>query len=335
MTGDWEVFRLGDLPDNQIADPNLSQGRGKNVVDMAPTRSPDAQWVAFTSNRDGNWEIYLTKVDNTITRRVTYNTHAKDIDPTWSPDGRFIAFETDRDGNWELYVLDVSTGIEYRITDNPASDINPFWSNDSKKLVYQSDRDGIWQIYEMDLVNHIERRISDGKGEDYDPEYSFKGDRIAFRSYRDNNPHSVIYVMNVDGSDVTPISNPAGDAANHTWYLDDSIIAYQSNLDGDNDIYVYQFSDGQTRLVTDNNIEDYAPTWLCNAPIVVFTSDVTNDPNIYNTPALPIEAPSILVDKQANQMTTDDHNDVYPENNPTEENASQEGNTPPHIDINS
>jgi PKD repeat protein len=329
MPGPWNVYRLGPLDKYPQASPNLSQGKGKDVIDMAPTRSPDTEWVAFTSNRDGNWELYVAKVDNSIIRRVTFNTHAKDIDPVWSPDGKYIAFESDRDGNWELYLLNVATGEEKRLTDNPASDINAFWSADSRKIAFQSDRDGKWQVYEKEIATGIERRLSDGLGEDVDPAYSFNGKMVAFRSYRDGN--SVIYLMNVDGTDVHPISDPKGNASNHTWYMDDSIIAYQSDLDGDLDIYVYELKSGKTRLVTDNTIADYALTWECGAPIVVFTSDAKQDPNIFNTPALPITADSIIVEKQASQMTFDKADDVYPEYAPTEENASQEDNVPPHF----
>jgi PKD repeat protein/Tol biopolymer transport system component len=332
QTGDWEVFRLGELPRYPQADVNLSQGEGDEIIDMAPTRSPDTEWVAFTSNRDGNWELYITRVDNSVMRRVTYNTVAKDIDPVWSPDGQWIAFETDRDGNWELYLLNLATGEETRLTENAASDINAYWSADSQKIVFQSNRDGLWQIYEIELATRAERRLSDGQGDDHDPAYAFGGDKIAFRSYRNGNPLSVLHLMNADGGEVEAISDPRGEASNHTWYLDDSIIAYQSDADGDLDIYVYELKTRETRLVSDNEIPDYAPTWLCSAPIVVFTSDVVGDPNIFNTPALPIEADPILVDAEANQMTFDLANDVYPENSPTEENASREGNVPPRID---
>jgi Tol biopolymer transport system component len=331
MPGPWNIYRLGPLDKYPAASPNLSQGKGKAVIDMAPTRSPDAEWVAFTSNRDDNWELYIAKVDNSIIRRVTYNKHAKDIDPVWSPDGKYIAFESDRDGNWELYLLNVATGEEKRLTENTASDINAFWSADSAKIVFQSDRDGKWQVYEKDIATGIERRLSDGKGEDIDPAYSFNGKLVAFRSYRNGSGKSAIYLMNVDGTDVHPISDPKGNASNHTWYIDDSIIAYQSDLDGDLDIYVYELKSGKTRLVTDNTIPDYAPTWDCGAPIVVFTSDATRDPNIFNTPALPITAKPIIVEEQASQMTFDKADDVYPEYAPTEENASQEDHVPPHL----
>ena len=90
MTGDWEVFRLGELLDDPGADPNLTQGVGPRVYDVAPSRSPDAEWITYASNRDGNWEIYIGRANGTEQRRVTYNTTAIDIDPMWSPDGSWI-----------------------------------------------------------------------------------------------------------------------------------------------------------------------------------------------------------------------------------------------------
>ena len=81
QTGDWEIFRLGELPDRPNADPNISRGVGPNVIDIAPSLSPDAEWIAFASTRDGNWEIYVAAVDGSFQQRVTINNEAIDIDP--------------------------------------------------------------------------------------------------------------------------------------------------------------------------------------------------------------------------------------------------------------
>jgi hypothetical protein len=69
VTGDWEIFRLGELPGDPTANPNLSQGVGENVVDVSPSRTPGGDWIVFTSNRDGNWELYIGRVDGTPTPR--------------------------------------------------------------------------------------------------------------------------------------------------------------------------------------------------------------------------------------------------------------------------
>ncbi len=330
QTGDWEVFRLGNLPDGVQADPNLTRGVGPRVYDIAPTRSPDQKWIAFMSNRDGNWEIYVSAVDKSQQQRVTYNTKAIERNPNWSPDGQHLVYESNRNGNWDLYEFDLTTGVETQLTQSSANDVNPAWSPDGSTLLYQNDSSGVWQIYELTLSTQKAKLLSDGKGDDRDAQYSFDGKQISFRSYRDNNQHSAIFVMNADGSGGQQVSDGKGNALNQVWSKDDSLIAYQSNLDGDYDIYVYDVKDPQTRLVTDNKINDYAPTWICDSTTVVFTSDITTDANIFSTDALPIKAPPILV-QNANQMTFDLQTDEYPLNTPLDESASQEGSFPsPH-----
>ncbi len=329
-TGDWKIFRLDHDVAGDPARTNLSYGAGD---DMAPSLSPNGDWIVFTSNRDsvdnvGNWEIYIASTTGNpdSVRRITFNHHATDTDPVWGPN-QFIVYESSRDGNWELYIFDVITGSEYRLTDHQAQDINPAWSPDGSKVVFQSDRDGFWQIYEVDLATLAVRRLSDGAGPDLDASYSSDGSQIAFRSYRDNGNTSVIYVMNADGSNPFAITQPDEDATNPAWSVDNSLIAYQSDLDGDLDIYVYEISSGQTRQLTDNNIPDYAPAWRCSDGRIVFTSDIMGNPDIFSTQPLPISSTAIRVEESAEQLTYELSDDVYPLGTPSEENASREGQT--------
>src|SRR4030095_14763391 len=61
---------------------------------------------------------------------------------------------------------------------------------------------------------------------------------------------------------------------------------------------------------------------------LIFTSDVSGNPDLFNAEALPIEAPAIKVETAATQLTFDPADDIYPENWPKEENASREGRLP-------
>ncbi len=326
QTGDWEIFRLGDLGDRPGISPNLSQG--EDADDIAPSRSPNAEWIVFASNRDGNWEIYVapTDGDGSQIRRVTHNDLAIDTDPTWGPNN-FVVFESTRNGNWDLYMINMTTGNLRQLTTSTANDLNAYWSPDGSKLVFQSDRSGQWQIYEFDLATMSTTLLSDGTGVDVDPQYSNGGTRIAFRSYRDGSD-SVITIMDADGANVRAISDLDGDATNHSWSPDDTLIAYQSDLDGDLDVYVYEVGGGRTRQLTANDIPDYAPTWQCNSTHLLFTSDITGNPDLFDTDALPITAPGIAVDLEAEQLTIDEAADIYPLGAPVEENASREGQFP-------
>jgi len=320
VTGDWELFRLDSAPSN--FEPNLSRGIGAGVSDISPSRSPDAQWIVFTSNRDGNWEIYLSAVETDHIQRVTYNTTAIDRDPTWSPMGNSIVYESNRDGNWNLYLFDVASGVETLLTKSPNNDVNASWSSDGTKLLFQSDRTDAWQIFELTIATGDIRKISDETSNDIDPQYTPDNLSIVFRSFRSGD-NSVIYRMNADGLDIQPLSDPAGYAKDHGISPQGDYIAYTSNIDGDNDIYVYEMASKLTRQVTDSIEDDYAPTWYCGDTNLAFTSQVTANADLFSASALPINAPPIAVMTGANQLTTSEANEQYPMLSPAEENASR------------
>ncbi|MEO1253673.1 MAG: DPP IV N-terminal domain-containing protein, partial [Bacteroidota bacterium] len=200
------------------------------------------------------------------------------------------------------------------------------WAPSGDKLIFQSDRSGIWQLYEMDLRVGTVRLLSDGAGDDLDPQYAPDGNTILFRSYRDGEDTSVFYLMDIDGNIITQVSDERGSATNASWSPDADIIAYQTDLNGDLDIYIYDVASQQTRQLTDNDVDDYAPTWLCNSSHVIFTSEIDGDPNLYQADALDIEADPIDLtkDTDAIQLTDDEADDIYPSGAPTEENASRE-----------
>jgi len=60
-------------------------------MDIRPAWSPDGKRIVFTSNRDGNYEIYMMSADGSSVRRVT-NHPEKDDYATWHPDGKRILF---------------------------------------------------------------------------------------------------------------------------------------------------------------------------------------------------------------------------------------------------
>jgi TolB protein len=73
-TTDIYVF---DLNTNNIL--NLTNGSGTN---LDPVWSPSGEWIAFMSDRTGDWEIYLIRPDGSGLVNVTQNS-ASDTDPAW------------------------------------------------------------------------------------------------------------------------------------------------------------------------------------------------------------------------------------------------------------
>ncbi len=83
--------------------------------------------IAFGSDRDGNWEIYVMDADGSNATNLTNNS-ALDGYPVWSPDGTKIVFLSDRDDNVEIYVMDADGSNPTNLTNNPAEDHFPAWS---------------------------------------------------------------------------------------------------------------------------------------------------------------------------------------------------------------
>ena len=89
----------------------------------------DAQaQIAFSSDRDGNPEIYVMDDDGVNQQRLT-NNPLVDTSPSWSADGKRLAFTSTRNGNAEIYVMDADGGNPRNLTNNPHSDGGPAWLN--------------------------------------------------------------------------------------------------------------------------------------------------------------------------------------------------------------
>jgi TolB protein len=89
--------------------------------------------------------------------------------------------------------------------------------------------------------------------------------------------NSAVWLINGDGQDLGQVPYPEGCADTRTdgtvraqspvWSPDSRYIAFASNCDGDQDIFLYDIASDETILVTDNSAEDYAPAWRQNGTI--------------------------------------------------------------------
>lgn len=111
------------------------------VLGFQPKWSPDGTRFLYTSNKDGNWEIYTCLVDGTGELRLTNNT-ANEFNAVWSPDGSRIAFDSTRDGDPEIYVMNAGGTEPRRITGHPGWDGYPRWSPDGTRLAFCSQPAG-------------------------------------------------------------------------------------------------------------------------------------------------------------------------------------------------
>ena len=253
----------------------------------------DAQaQIAFTSERDGNREIYVMDTNGANQRRLT-NSRLVDWDPSWSPDGRHIVFTGNgRPGDWgarggdlEIYLMDADGSNPRRLTDNFRQDTDPSWSPDGKHIAYAStiDRRNN-EIYVMDVDGSKLRKLTNSGDvhiHNWEPSWSPDGKRIAFTSNRDGNLE--IYVMDADGGNQQRLTN-SGDIHIHnwepSWSPDGRRIAFTSNRDGNSKIYVMNINGGQQRNRT-RDMPGEDPSWSPDGKRIVFVSEKDENKEIY------------------------------------------------------
>ena len=148
------------------------QGTDVYPIPDATTPTPPAAdapvRIAFTSNRDGDSEIYVMNADGSGVTRLT---NSGGDHPSWSPDGRRIAFTSNGDGDSEIYVMNADGSGVTRLTNNDAVGINDFsWSPDGRRIAFTSNGDGDSEIYVMNADGSGVTRLTNSGG--YHPSWS-------------------------------------------------------------------------------------------------------------------------------------------------------------------
>jgi len=244
--------------DDILGDPVSDSDLIECVVSLTfdpVVESPIEDKIAFTSNRDGNDEIYIMNTDGSGLVNLT-NEPAEDWDPCFSPDRSKIAFASDRDGNLEIYIMHIGGKGLVNLTDNPdAVDIFPCFTPDGSKIAFTSNRDGNDEIYIMNVDGSEQVNLTNNDAGDLASSFSPDGSKIAFASKRDG-MYFDVYIMNTDSSGLVNLTNKMVTDIEPSFSPDGSKIVFTSYRDGNDEIYIMNI-DGSEQVNLTNNPDAY------------------------------------------------------------------------------
>lgn len=230
--------------------------------DDLPAVSPGGQHIAFQSQRDGNWEIYVMSLDGNDLRRVTADPGTDRL-PNWSPDGQWLIFSSDRNGNFDLYTVRPDGSAVRQLTDDGLRNGHASWSPQDLVVFNSGQADSAtWEIVVMRSDGNDRRQLTHNTINDWAPNWSPDSRTILFLSRRDGDP--AIYLMDADGSNPRRLYDSPGYEWGAVFSRDGRQIAFTSDQNGDDEIYVMSAAGSDVVRLTFTG--GWYPSWASPPP---------------------------------------------------------------------
>ena len=249
-----------------------------------PTSLPaSGQSIAFTSDRDGNREIYAMNPDGTGPHNLTQHP-AQDGDASWSPGHNRMTFVSDRNGNSDVFVMDADGRNIQPLTLEGHDQIHPAWSPSGAWIAYVSNEDGDWEIFVMTVNGSGAVQVTHNDAWDSYPSWAADSRRLVFTSARDGNFELYMYDMQTR-VETRLTDNPASDAF-PAWSTTRDEIAFTSGRDGRLELYLLDMTSvpQQVRRLTYTEPADAAnryPAWAPDGYWLAYTSWRDGNAEVY------------------------------------------------------
>lgn len=163
--------------------------------DTAPSPAPDGERIAFASNRNGYWDLYLLELSSGEITQLT-DTPDYESSPTFSPDGSFIAYETYTTDNLDIVIGPAKDPLDnpIRLTTSSASDHSPAWAPDGRHIAFISD--GEVMVADLDKTdnNRFVNVSNTPLAAESHPAWSPDGQKLAWASSATSLGRNGIYV---------------------------------------------------------------------------------------------------------------------------------------------
>jgi len=218
--------------------------------------------IAFSSDRSGQWRIWVMNADGSGMARLTTGTAADDdVDPAFSPDAAEMLFTSTRGGAVGVWRMR-SDGTELsRICDGDQAE----WRPDGAQIAFR--RGG--RIFTLDLADGRQKALTpEGWLSCSGPAWSPDVEAIAFARLQEGK--NALFVVPAQGGDPLKLYDKEGACEPH-WSPDSSRIAYETETH----ICTIRLDGTDNRLLTYFGGVQRYPRWSPDGQRIVFCQGVS------------------------------------------------------------
>ena len=232
--------------------------------------------IVFTSDRDGNLEVYSVRADGRGEEENLTKSPRDEFSPSLSPNGRHVAFLSGGSDDMRLEVLRVSGEERTQVFSGGGEITQPKWGPDSGRLAYALTQESGNAVYVSDSEGEESMLLSKVTADEVGG-WSPEGDFIVF-SVREGAEQG-LYVRNPEG--VNEFRRTQSPDYGAVWSPDSRYIAFLSTRDGNPEIYVVDPEEGEEVRVTDSEAPEYDLSWSPNGKRLLFVTERDGNAEIY------------------------------------------------------
>ena len=261
----------GDIYKVDALGGNAIQLTTQDSYECTPIWSPDGKWIAFASDRDGNFDIFIMSVDGGSARQLTFHS-TSELPSAFTPDGKHVVFSASiqdpatsalypTSSMTELYQVPVKGGRTTQIIATPAEAV--CYAPDGRSFLYQ-DRKGFedeWRkhhtssvtrdIWFYDAKNNKHTNLTQIGGEDRDPSLAKDGKTVYFLSERNGGSMNVYSLTMDNPKEIKPVTSYKTHPVRFLSIADNNTLCYTY----DGEIYI-QSAQGKAKKVAIELVRD-------------------------------------------------------------------------------
>ena len=229
---------LGDIWTSDDNGQNIQRLTVNKARDAYPRFSPDGKWIAFSSDRNGNLDVFILPAGGGTAKQLTFHS-ADDTVLGFSADGRSVLFSSNRGEDFptQLYVVSVDGGLPSKA--GPDMGIQASFSPDGKRIAYNPKGQVYWRKYYRgsyqtdvwveDVAAKKFTQVTDFDGLDSWPMWS--GNDIYFVSDREGNGLTNIWRVSENGGKAERVTSfRSGDVRFPSISADGRVIVFEHDF---------------------------------------------------------------------------------------------------------